>query len=317
MRGDVTYCNRLIRGVAAAASAAGLLTGPQARAQTYPVAFAAPTTFFASGDNGCEYCPSTVSVAAADMNGDGKLDVVDLDSGANLNVALGNGDGTFQAPSIATYIGVGDNFPRQTGEQTIGVAGTASPWPAQTIKVNADSEASGAGYKKVTTADGTGPLPHKISLPTDATSMTFAIVNGTTTPGDCTASCITIDGGIHYSDADGVGNGYFANLQADDSISGIHAPTLGFVTGVFESGPPKGDAPPTLDFNTIGTDFPSLSIIVQQLLFIGDGLTGDGNGSVQTFYVPSGAKTLYWESWTPITATASRAFIQMPPATLS
>jgi hypothetical protein len=65
------------------------------------------------------------------------------------------------------------------------------------------------------------------------------------------------------------------------------------VTGVFESGPPEGDAPASLDFNTIGTDFPSLSPVLQQLFFIGDGLTGDGTGSVQVFYVPSGAKSLY------------------------
>jgi hypothetical protein len=67
----------------------------------------------------------------------------------------------------------------------------------------------------------------------------------------------------------------------------------GFVTGVFESGPPKGDAPPTLDFNSIGTNFSSLSPLLQQLFFVGDGLTGDGSGSVQVFDVPSGAKSLY------------------------
>ena len=93
------------------ASAAALLTGVSVRAQTYPVAFPAPTTFFASGVNGCEYCPSTVSVAVADMNGDGKFDVVGLDSQSNLNVALGNGDGTFQAPPVETYIGAYDYSP--------------------------------------------------------------------------------------------------------------------------------------------------------------------------------------------------------------
>jgi hypothetical protein len=123
--------------------------------------------------------------------------------------------------------------------------------------------------------------------------MSFAIDGGSITKGRCTAPCITLNGGSNYNDADGVGLDASANLQPDESISGIQAPTLGFVTGVFESVPPEGDAPPTLDFNTIGTDFTSLSPVLQQLFFIGDGLTGDGTGSVQVFYVPSGAKKLY------------------------
>jgi hypothetical protein len=164
---------------------------------------------------------------------------------------------------------------------------------AQTLKVDANYEIRGAGYKAVTTSDGTGALPHKIALPAGSTSITFAIDGGSIKKGRCTAACITIDGDNTYNDADGVGNGYSANLLPDESISGIQSPTLGFVTGVFESGPPEGAAPATLDFNTIGTDFTSLSPVLQQLFFIGDGLTGDGTGSVQVFYVPSGAKKLY------------------------
>jgi hypothetical protein len=172
-------------------------------------------------------------------------------------------------------------------------AAVLHPAHAQTLKVDANYEISGAGYKSVTTSDGTGALPHKIALPKGSSSMTFAIDGGSITKGRCTAPCITITGGNNYNDADGVGVGVSANVQADESISGIEAPTLGFVTGVFESGPPEGDAPASLDFNTIGTDFPSLSPVLQQLFFIGDGLTGDGTGSVQVFYVPSGAKSLY------------------------
>jgi hypothetical protein len=164
---------------------------------------------------------------------------------------------------------------------------------AQTLKVDANYEISGAGYKAVTTSDGTGALPHKIALPAGSTSITFAIDGGSIKKRRCTAACITIDGGNTYNDADGVGNGYSANLKLDESISGIQSPTLGFVTGVFESGAPTGEAPATLDFNTIGTDFTSLSPVLQQLFFIGDGLTGDGAGGVQVFYVPSGAKKLY------------------------
>jgi hypothetical protein len=173
-------------------------------------------------------------------------------------------------------------------------AAAVRPAQAQTLKVDSNYEISGAGYKAVTTSDGTGELPHKIALPAGSSSMTFAIYGGTITKGRCTAACITITGGSNYNDADGVGSGVSANIRSDLSISGIQAPNLGFVTGVFESGAPKGDAPVTLDFDTIGTDFTSLSpVLQQQLFFIGDGLTGDGTGSVQVLSVPSGAKSLY------------------------
>ena len=62
-------------------------------------------------------------------------------------------------------------------------ATTARPALAQTLKVDSNYEISGAGYKAVTTSDGTGDLPHKIVLPKGSTSMTFAIYGGTKTKG--------------------------------------------------------------------------------------------------------------------------------------
>jgi adhesin/invasin len=73
------------------------------QAQTYNINFPAPTTFRAVVDNGCQYCPTTVAVAAGDLNGDGKLDVVNIDSDLYLNAMLGNGDGTFQTP-VSLYV---------------------------------------------------------------------------------------------------------------------------------------------------------------------------------------------------------------------
>ena len=72
-------------------------------------------------------------------------------------------------------------------------------------------------------------------------------------------------------------------------------PGVGALVGVFETatGPTSGTPPATLDFTVIGTNFASLSPALNQVFFIGDGLTGDGSGSVQQFMVPLGATRLY------------------------
>lgn len=75
-----------------------------AQAQTYPIAFPAPTTFVANYCNPYPCSDSTIAVATGDFNGDGKLDVVSLGTSLYLDVMLGNGDGTFQTP-IANYLG--------------------------------------------------------------------------------------------------------------------------------------------------------------------------------------------------------------------
>jgi hypothetical protein len=107
---------------------------------------------------------------------------------------------------------------------------------------------------------------------------------------------ISLNGGGNYNDADGVGAAVSSSSNSGyGSISGIVAPYAGYLVGVFIGpGGPTGPAPASLDFTTgPGTGFASLSPLLDQVFFIGEGLTGDGNGGTQVFYVPSGATELY------------------------
>ena len=91
------------------------------------------------------------------------------------------------------------------------------------------------------------------------------------------------------------GNGLSgSSLTALDGISGYIGPQ-GPLTGVFldDSIPSSGPAPVTLDFSPggLGIDFPSLTPMLGQVFYIGDGLTAGGD--FQTFIAPTGATRLF------------------------
>jgi hypothetical protein len=90
---------------------------------------------------------------------------------------------------------------------------------------------------------------------------------------------------------------FYLDMQAYNGISGmlLFEPTpadrrVMFLTGVFTTAAgPDGTAPPRLDFSSTrtsvpgGRSFTELSPLVDQLFYVGDGLTGEGVGSLQTF----------------------------------
>jgi hypothetical protein len=84
-------------------------------------------------------------------------------------------------------------------------------------------------------------------------------------------------------------------LNSVGGISGYDGP-VGALVGVFltNSDPQNATPPATLNFSSSGsTTFSSLSPALGQVFYIGDGLTGTGNGSEQTFIAPAGATQLY------------------------
>ena len=155
-----------------------------------------------------------------------------------------------------------------------------------------------AGNQSSLAASANGTVPGAISLPSQASSVSFTSVQGSLTSGCASLKgCITLNGGGNLNDSDG----NFAAVSTSSntgsgSISGITLPGAGSLVGVFvAAGGPSGTAPPALDFTSsgIGTSFTTLSPLLDQVFFIGDGLTGDGTGTVQTFNVPAGATQLY------------------------
>lgn len=161
--------------------------------------------------------------------------------------------------------------------------GLASAQAGTTVTVNGQDDVYQANGPDG--SDGLAPQTINVSA---LTSITFSVSAGRT---------VTVNGGT-YNDADGVGSLSGEFNTGANSISGITTPTAGAIIGVFE-GATLTTTPAALNFDTgVGntpgtTSFASLSPELQQAFFIGDGLTGDGTGATQTFYIPTGATTLY------------------------
>lgn len=122
-----------------------------------------------------------------------------------------------------------------------------------------------------------------ISVPvTPGTTLTFAATGG-----------VDFQGAPPSTGPDG---GFVFTTTSSDGISGATWPVDALV-GVFldDNLPTSSPAPGDLDFGPtgIGTSFTTLSPALKQAFFIGDGLTGSGTGSVQTFIVPAGATRLF------------------------
>ena len=163
--------------------------------------------------------------------------------------------------------------------------------------------AAAASISTVTVAPGTAdlylagsPANRPCCAGDNSNAESPVLANLALTPGSY-LTFTTLGSATHYPNesapatADG-STGYTYNLTADYG-TGISGPTnvhLDGLAGVF-LGPsqPSGAAPAQLS----GTDFTSISPGLDQIFFIGDGLTGTGTGATQQFFVPAGATRLY------------------------
>jgi hypothetical protein len=130
------------------------------------------------------------------------------------------------------------------------------------------------------TAPAQSPVQVGITL-TPGSTLTFSATGG-----------VDFAGGAPASGPDG---GFIFTTASSNGISGATWPVNALV-GVFLDNnlPTSTAAPAALDFSTgAGTGFTTLSPVLKQAFFIGDGRTGTGSGANQTFVVPAGATRLY------------------------
>jgi hypothetical protein len=181
-----------------------------------------------------------------------------------------------------------------------------------------------------THTDGLGTLPPSVTLnPGTGRVLRFLSVSGSVSYNNVDAPLDYIgqfngpDGGaVMFADADfpndflttstppglispseGSPTTFYVDMDSFGGISGMKLfesiPTdrrVMFLAGVFlTDDEPTAPAPASLDFSStaIGRSFSELSPQLQQTFYIGDGLTGEGSGSVQTFWVPDGATRLF------------------------
>jgi hypothetical protein len=131
---------------------------------------------------------------------------------------------------------------------------------------------------------GTAPLG--IYIPGDVAYVTFNVI------GDSSLSS-----SLSYSDADGNVN-ITVRCAGANKISSIICAGGGYVTGVFVNSRKQyddiTDDSSALDFSgTIGTNFSTLSPPLNAMFFVGDGMTGRGDGDAQRFDVPKNATGLF------------------------
>lgn len=168
----------------------------------------------------------------------------------------------------------------------LGAALLPSLASAGTVTVDATDSIYNANY--VAVAGATAPVI--VPLTAGGGVLTFSSVTGSV--------ILNVGSGNNANNPDGVGSAGTNDqpgVSGTAGISGIVAPTAGYLAGTFLNGQessPSHNAPAPLNFDAIGTSFSSLTPLDDQVFFIGDGLTGNGTGSIQQFVIPTDATEL-------------------------
>jgi hypothetical protein len=228
-----------------------------------------------------QYVYGPNAVAVADLNGDGKLDLVAALSsgGSSISTLLGNGDGTFQ-PAVLYNPGLG-------GATTFAVADVNHDGIPDVV-FNGTNTYVGANPNILYVALGNGDGTFQAPLATSDICSTsgfgpvlyvaVADVNGDGKP-DILASCSN-NAGLYPSNIFllmGNGNGTFGSATA---ISAGTYPTV-IATGDF-----NGDGKPDLAVGNNYPGGPNFSILL-----------GNGDGTFQNPVIYSDVDSPFWTNW--------------------
>jgi Flp pilus assembly protein TadG len=218
---------------------------------------------------------------------------------------LGSQTCNVHASAIATVA-----WPTQS---VVSVPGTSDPWLAGMPNGTQGDYYSAYGDVAPTESPVQMPLQNMAAGQVLNFQFTGSVSNWS---GDNTYGC---DG-----DPDYVGCNWWAqaNGNSEHGIANVTAP-IAAVIGVFlgNSEPDSTSAPAALDFSTASSqDFATLSPLLKQPFFIGDGLRADGV-TLQGFVVPAGATRLYvgcmdFQEWSDNSGTMSTTVTTTPTVAL-
>lgn len=161
-----------------------------------------------------------------------------------------------------------------------------SAWTAHASTFTVNSTDSVYNYGGTNVAGSGSTAPQQVAIAAGTISFTFSA------SGQVSLTPLADPFGPHGPD--GGPNAFNMNVSAAAGLSGVHSSNVGYLAAVFLNGSePMDTAPATLDFAAAnGESFASISPLLDQVFFVGDGLTGSGSGTAQQFYVPTGATTL-------------------------
>ena len=167
---------------------------------------------------------------------------------------------------------------------------------ATTVSVSSTYNIHGSGFSSPLIFDGVSPVPFHFDAKPNQTLL-FLSVTGT----------VNYYGGTQPSTEgpDGYGPSFYPYQPGefptapygDPGISGLSTlydtNNAAYLVGVFlTDATPVDPAPPQLDFSN-NKSFSELAPLIGQVFFIGDRLTGTGNGEIQQFHVPETATRLF------------------------
>jgi hypothetical protein len=184
-----------------------------------------------------------------------------------------NGDGHGGASSSTT--GVGDGGGKAGDLYNVVVPGTADIWLAG--QPNGTIVSGGWPMNDVAPADS----PVEVPVMTGSTLTILATGATSNNRSPCAGAT-----------PDGCGDDHDAG--PDNGLGSLTSPENALI-GVFLNDTISSETPPGLVM-LAANDFATLSPLLQQVFFIGDGMTGTGNGAVQFFIAPPTATRLFLAS---------------------